>query len=361
MDEAEGKPSARQSRRAMPPTNVRNLPANAFAVAMATGIVAEAVNDLGMRLPAQMIFGVAVAAYAMLWGMLLTRFARYPSDARKDFGSHARAPGFFAVVAATCLIGSVTTVGPWAACLLWILGLVLWFALTYVMLPGLMILEAKPTLRTGLNGGWLLAVVATESLAVLGCRVASATPGATGRAEMFVALCFWFVGGMLYFWLIGLIVYRCFFVRMRASDLTPAYWINMGAMSIATLAGVLLVRQSATFPQLLRIQPFIDGFTLLFWATATWWIPMLLALGTWRHVMQRYPLRYDADNWSAVFPLGMYAVATHGLADTLQLQFINWIAVAFAWIALVAWLGTCATFVLAEISRRDERTPELHA
>jgi len=31
--------------------------------------------------------------------------------------------------------------------------------------------------------------------------------------------------------------------------------------------------------------------TLLFWATGTWWIPILLALGAWRHLFQRLALR----------------------------------------------------------------------
>ena len=28
--------------------------------------------------------------------------------------------------------------------------------------------------------------------------------------------------------------------------------------------------------------PFLKGFTIFFWATGTWWIPMLLILVVWR-------------------------------------------------------------------------------
>ena len=55
---------------------------------------------------------------------------------------------------------------------------------------------------------------------------------------------------MLYLWLITLIFYRCIFLPMSASELTPAYWIDMGAMSIATLAGASLLQQSDSLPRL---------------------------------------------------------------------------------------------------------------
>ena len=48
---------------------------------------------------------------------------------------------------------------------------------------------------------------------------------------------------------------------------------------------------------------------MVFWAFATWLIPVLVAAGWWRHVIHRVPLRYEATLWSIVFPLGMYAVA----------------------------------------------------
>ena len=67
----------------------------------------------------------------------------------------------------------------------------------------------------------------------------------------------------------------------------------MGAMAISTLAGVGLVGQRAASPLLSELLPFLKGMTLLFWATATWWIPMLLLLGAWRHVYQRFPLTYE--------------------------------------------------------------------
>ena len=48
------------------------------------------------------------------------------------------------------------------------------------------------------------------------------------------------------------------------------------------------------------------SMTMLYWATGTWWIPMLLILVVWRYL--HIPLEYDPLYWGTVFPLGMYAV-----------------------------------------------------
>jgi tellurite resistance protein TehA-like permease len=93
-------------------------------------------------------------------------------------------------------------------------------------------------------------------------------------------------------------------------------------------------------PLLSELLPYIKGVTLLFWATATWWIPMLLTLGWWRHVMRRYPFGYDPLYWGGVFPLGMYAACTFRLEHVLQLESLKLIPYVFAYASLIAWIVT---------------------
>jgi len=130
------------------------------------------------------------------------------------------------------------------------------------------------------------------------------------------------------------------FFALEPSDLAPPYWINMGAMAISTLAGTLLIEHTPGSEVLEGILPFTKGLTLFFWSTATWWIPMLVILGIWRHGIRRFPLRYDPLYWGAVFPLGMYTACTYRLAGTVDAPYLVALARVFVWVAVAAWTLT---------------------
>jgi tellurite resistance protein TehA-like permease len=130
------------------------------------------------------------------------------------------------------------------------------------------------------------------------------------------------------------------FLPLPPEQMTPLYWINMGAAAIATLAGSRLILSVPQSELLGGIQPFLAGYTVLFWAAATWWIPLLVLAGAWRHVVRRVPIQYSPQFWSMDFPLGMYTASTFTLASALRLEFLRFIPPVGLAIAVVAWLLT---------------------
>jgi tellurite resistance protein TehA-like permease len=140
--------------------------------------------------------------------------------------------------------------------------------------------------------------------------------------------------------MMSLIFYRYVFFRLSPNDLAPPYWINMGAMAISTLAGSLLILNAPHAPYLVSMLPFLKGFTVLYWATGTWWIPMLLLLGIWRYIYKRFPFEYDPLYWGAVFPLGMYAACTWQMNHAMDFGFLAGMARVFFYVALAAWAIT---------------------
>ncbi len=319
---------------------VKHLPPAYFALVMATGIVSIAAGDFHLPVLAAVLFVLNLVAYAVLSGLTVVRAIHYPRLFFADMTDHRLGTGFFTMVAGSCILGVQLLLiahSLAAATVFLVLGILLWIGLTYTIFTAFTVKRDKPTLEHGITGAWLIAVVATQSVAVLAALIARDWPQPQRLELNFFALSMWLWGGMFYIWIISLIFYRYSFFAFSPSDLTPPYWINMGAMAISTLAGARLVESTPDAPFLASLLPFLKGFTVFYWVTGTWWIPMLLVLGVWRHFIRRFPLRYDPLYWGAVFPLGMYSVATRQMATALDLPFLEPLPRAMFVAALAAW------------------------
>jgi tellurite resistance protein TehA-like permease len=325
---------------------------------MATGIISIACYLLEMKTLAIVLLVVNIVAYAFLWLLLLLRLSLFFGRIKEDINNHVRGPGFFTVVAGTSVLGSelLIVAGEFRiASLLWILGLFLWVVIMYSFFTAMTVRENKPSIEGGLNGAWLLAVVATQSISVLGTLLIDHFADYR-EPILFFTLCMFLLGSMLYIPLITLIFYRFTFVNLTTMSLTPPYWINMGAVAITTLAGARLIIAAPQWTVLADFMPFLKGFTLFFWAAGTWWIPLLLILGFWRHVYKKFPLKYDPQYWGMVFPFGMYTVCTIQLARAINFPSLLVIPRYFIYLALAGWLVVSLGLIYSLLTNKARTT-----
>ncbi len=285
---------------------VRDLPPGYFALVMATGIVSIAARLHGMATVAWSPLQINKAAYLILCLMVLARL-RYWRRLVADATSHSRGAGLLTLVAGTCVLGSqfvLVSAEPGAGFCFWIAGGLLWLVLTYAFLTAVITSKTKPDLKSGITGDWLLLVVATQSVSVLGTLIASRLPS-WHENILLVAFSMYLLGCALYLLVITLIFYRLTFFPFEPEEFSATYWIAMGAAAITTLAGAVLALAASQWSLLQETLPFLKGSVLVFWVTGTWWIPLLVVLELRKQLYAQQRLRYDSKYWALVFPLGM--------------------------------------------------------
>jgi tellurite resistance protein TehA-like permease len=336
-------------------SNVRTLFPGYFAMVMATGIVAvgAAQQDLGWM--ADALYAVTAVTYVVLAALLLWRLAVAPKLLAADITSHVKGFAFLTTVAATNVLGSASGViqGWWTASwVLWWLSLALWTFFVYATLFAVVLKGPKPGLGNGINGTWFLLTVSTESVVVLGALLLGRHPS---DLLAFALVAAFTLGLVLYLIVMTMVFLRWTFTELEPTEADPPAWIAAGAVAITVLAGSNLLGARAASPRIDRLAPFIEGVVLLAWSTATFWFPLMVAIGIWRHLINRVPLRYHPSYWALVFPLGMYGASTFRMRAAVQLDALEWLPQVTLAVALAAWT---AAFVglLAEGARAASRT-----
>jgi tellurite resistance protein TehA-like permease len=346
-----------------PPDRVETLHPAYFALVMATGIVALATHLHGIYALPNILFWLNAFFFIALIILTGVRIVRYPEAFAADLHSHRRGVGFFTVIAAFGVFGSQLVLQMEAvglAIFFWIVAAVLWLVVTYGMLAVLSVNPSKPSLADGINGGWLVIVVAAQSVSILTVLILPSFVSANlQRPLMFAALVLWLSGGALYLWLTTLIFFRYTFLPMSAEEFTSPYWINMGSVAISTLAGATLLGQSALSPVVAELEPFVKGLTLFFWAVGSWWIPLLIVLGVWRYLICGVPFAYNPLYWGGVFPLGMYSVCTYRLVKIVDASFLMPVSYAFMIVAVAAWMAAFIGLVNSRLTSGHVHDPRI--
>lgn len=319
---------------------VRTLNPGYFALVMATGILSTAMYHQRAYALSVALLWLTVVEFVVLLTATATRIVAFRSEFAMDMADPGRAFGLFTVVAATDVLGVRLALDNHytpALALLTIAWLT-WLTLGYIV-PWIAVLQTplRPALQRA-NGTWFIWVVASQSVAVLAATLEPAL--SMGRREVALLAVFsWSVGVFLYGAVGVFVAARMLHYPLRPEDLTPPYWVAMGATAITVLAGARIV-QMANAPMVAATRGLVAGTSVVFWAFGTWLLVPLVAAGVWRHVVHRVPLRYEAALWSVVFPLGMYGVSGDYLGQADHLPLVERIGDVESWIAMAVWAVT---------------------
>ncbi|MGH3069339.1 MAG: tellurite resistance/C4-dicarboxylate transporter family protein [Streptosporangiaceae bacterium] len=332
---------------------IRDLNPGYFALVMATGIVSKAMRLDGAARLSGLLLGAGIVAYVLLAVAYAWRLAGY----RREFLADARDPGrafaFFTFTAASDVLaarlaGDGHTVAP---AVLMAAGVVGWLLLSY-SLPLLLVGTHGPQpALAGANGTWFIWVVASQSVAVAATSLHPPVPGAL----VAIAVGCWAVGVVLYLLIAALVAVALLTYPVRPAELTPPYWVFMGATAISVLAGAQILELPPD-PLSTSVRDVVAGLSVVLWAFGTWLIPLLLAAGAWRHLLHRVQLAYEPGLWSIVFPVGMYGVASHELGSALSVSWLVTLGRYEAWLALAVW--AVVFLAMAGTLLRSARLPD---
>ena len=334
---------------------VRTLAPGYFALVMATGIVSIGMRLAGLDILSAVLMWLTAATYAILVVLFGWRLVAYPGAVIADLHDPRRAFGYFTLVAGTDVLGTRLALQGYhrAAMVFLVVGGSIWLVAGYAI-PWLTVVGGSRPLAQA-SGSWFVWAVAIQSVAVSAAVLEPTVE--TGRRELaLLAVVTWSVGVVLYVAVGVAVAARLMLYRLGPADLTPPYWVSMGATAITVVAGASITHLTDA-PAVARTRDLIGLASLMFWALGTWLIPALVAAGWWRHVRHRVPLRYEPALWSVVFPLGMYGVAGQTLGTADHLPIVAGIGAWEEWVALAAWALAFVAMLAHLLSRPTSAAP----
>jgi tellurite resistance protein TehA-like permease len=308
-----------------------------FALVMATGIISIALKAMNHAFLASFFAYMAVSAWIVLMFLCTLRLIKFHKAVVIDLTSPRMVFSYFTLVAATDIVGMLALHEGYlyVAYACWGIAFVAWCLLLYLAFSVLTFMSHENNVNI-MHGGWLITIVGTQSLVLLGSELAT-TLGPYAHYMLVEVHLLWGLGLALYGIFVTLFCYRIFFLALKPHDLSPLLWVVMGAGAISVNAGNSLLENPITIDFLAIQKPFINGITFILWSWATWWVPLLVLFGIWKHLVRGLRFEYEPTVWSMVFPLAMYSLASQHLGVLTDFPPMNWIAHIMIILALSAW------------------------
>ena len=334
---------------------IRQFTPNWFAATMGTGVLALALAQLPVAMPALHAFAEAlwlfnIALFLLFTALYAARWLLFFDEARRIFG-HSTVSMFFGTIPmglATIINGFLVFGLPrWGdgvihlAEVLWWLDVAMSLACG-VLIPYMMFTRQEHSIDQ-MTAVWLLPVVAAEVAAASGGLLAPHLADAHSQLVMLVtSYVLWAFSLPVAFSILTILLLRMALHKLPHENMAASSWlalgpIGTGALGMLVLGGdAPLIFAANGLPGVGEIAAglgLVAGITL--WGFGLWWMLMALLI-TVRYLRAGIP--FNLGWWGFTFPLGVYSLATLKLASTLNLTFFSVFGCVLVALLAVMWL-----------------------
>lgn len=334
---------------------IRQFTPNWFAATMGTGVLALALAQLPLAVPALHAFAEAlwlfnIALFLLFTAMYTARWLLFFDEARRIFG-HSTVSMFFGTIPmglATIINGFLVFGLPrWGEGVIHLAELLWWLDVAMslacgVLIPYMMFTRQEHSIDQ-MTAVWLLPVVAAEVAAASGGLLAPHLADAHAQLVVLVtSYVLWAFSLPVAFSILTILLLRMALHKLPHENMAASSWlalgpIGTGALGMLVLGGdAPLIFAANGLPGIGEIAAglgLVAGITL--WGFGLWWMLMALLI-TVRYLRAGIP--FNLGWWGFTFPLGVYSLATLKLASTLSLTFFSVFGCVLVALLAVMWL-----------------------
>ncbi|MFS2199589.1 TDT family transporter [Pseudomonas sp. Pseusp3] len=334
---------------------IRQFTPNWFAATMGTGVLALALAQLPVAIPALHAFAEAlwlfnIALFLLFTAMYTARWLLFFDEARRIFG-HSTVSMFFGTIPmglATIINGFLVFGLPrWGEGVIHLAEVLWWLDVAMslacgVLIPYMMFTRQEHSIDQ-MTAVWLLPVVAAEVAAASGGLLAPHLADAHSQLVVLVtSYVLWAFSLPVAFSILTILLLRMALHKLPHENMAASSWlalgpIGTGALGMLVLGGdAPLIFAANGLPGIGEIAAglgLVAGITL--WGFGLWWMLMALLI-TVRYLRAGIP--FNLGWWGFTFPLGVYSLATLKLASTLSLTFFSVFGCVLVALLAVMWL-----------------------
>ena len=334
---------------------VRQFTPNWFTASMGTGILALALAQVPLAIPALKAAGEGlwlfnIGLFCLFSALYLARWLLFTEEAARILG-HSVVSMFFGAIPITLatIINGVLVfgvarfgAGPAVAVAqgLWWVDVAMSLACG-VAIPFLMFTRQRHEIEQ-MTAVWLLPVVAAEVAAASGGLLAAHLGSGAAYAVLLTSYALWAYSVPIALSILVILVLRMAVHRLPHASMAASSWLALGPIGTGSLGMLLLGADApAVFAAhgLPALGPVAQGIGtvggLLLWGYGVWWL-FLGVLITLRYLREGLP--FNLGWWGYTFPIGVYSVATLRLGAILHAPFFGVAGTALVAVLALMWL-----------------------